>query len=304
MLKTIRRYALLVALFVAFGIAFTWLSLVSPEQRPVLAQSNLSQAQITVLILAVVFPYIGIWLTGVVGYIRLSMYARLIRGSKDGNDIKGLAAGILGVLLSLPLQSLFNTTSQVVATDDAGLGMLIRRVGTYVVIGLLLLSLHTLMKHTRVMASGARRRYVSLPWFGVVTFLVLGEVYVYFVLTNPLFENGQVSGHLAPWVVINTIVLPRLLAWYWGLHAVWNLYQYARQVPGKLYRLAFNYLAVGLGVVTLTIILLQYLQAMSAVTKLPIAGILVVVYCFLIVASAGFLLIARGGKELTKIEEV
>ena len=303
-LAALRTHYKLVGLFLLFGICYVWLSLLNPSDRPVLETTHLSQAQIIILILAVVLPYVGIWLVGLIGYARLHNYAALIRSTNDGKTIRSLSAGILGVLISLPIMSITNTLTQVMHTQHIGNPLVLRRVGMYAVIALLLWSFYTLMRSTNAMLLHIKQPYLPLPRAIAVLMMLLGGLYIYFVLTNPLFENGPVDGTLSPWLVMDTVVLPRLLAWYWGVHAVWNLYQYARIVPGKIYRLAFSYLALGVGVVTITIVLLQYLQAISAVAKLPIAMILLLVYVILVLASAGFMLLVRGGNELAKIEEV
>lgn len=299
----VRKHYKLIILFLLFAIGFVWLSLISPDNRPVLAEARLTHAQIIILILAVVLPYVGVWLVGLAGYIWLHDYASLI-GKKDGAALLRMVRGILGVLISLPIMSINNTLVTILQSRHMHNALLIRRVGLYVVIAILLWSFYTLMRSTHTMLGQLKPTYIPMPSWVVLAVMLLGGLYVYFVLTNPLFESNQTRGYLPSWVVIDTIVLPRLLAWYWGVHAVWNLYQYARAVPGRIYRLAFSYLSVGVGVVTVTIILLQYLQAISVVTTLPISVLLLIVYVFLVIASAGFMLVARGGKELAKIEQV
>lgn len=302
-LAAVRNHYKLIFLFLLFAVSYVWLSLIGPDNRPVLAETDLTHMQIVILILAVVLPYVGVWLVGLVGYIWLYGYASLI-GKEDGSALRQMARGILGVLISLPVVSINNALAQVLQSHHAQNVVLIRRIGVYFALVILLWSFYILMRSTHTMLAQLNHNYRHMPRWVVLVVMLLGGVYIYFVLTNPLFESGPARGYLPPWVVIDTIVLPRLLAWYWGVNAVWNLYQYARAVPGRIYRLAFSYLSVGVGVVTITIILLQYLQAISVVTSLPIPVLLLIVYVFLVIASAGFMLVARGGKELAKIEEV
>lgn len=294
----------LACLFSAFAAAFLWLNLLDPNKRPVLATTDLSRTQIIILILAVVIPYVGIWLVGLVGYIRLRGYTLLVKQTKDGRPITLISSGILGILLSLPVTSLFNSAAQVIQINNPTQALQIRRIGVYVGIMLLLGAFYRLMVGSRMLHDGLGKPRKPMPVLAILGFMLLGGLYIYFVLTNPLFEASTIKGHLPAWVVIDTIVLPRLLAWYWGLSAGWSLYQYSRLVSGRLYRLAFSYLAIGIAVVTLSIALLQYIQAISAVTRLPVGVILLVVYLVLVVISAGFMLLARGGKELAKIEAV
>lgn len=303
-LSALRKNYWLIALFLLLGVGYVWLSLITPTDRPVLAEAHLSHAQIVILILAVILPYISIWLVGLVGYIRLHDYAALIRKTPDGQPLKRIATSVLGVLVSLPLMSIANSTAQVLQGHHINAATQVRLVGVYAVVLLLMVSFYVLMKSTNALLAQTGQTYRYVPPAIALTVMALGGLYVYFVLTNPLFENGPVAGHLPAWLVMDTIVLPRLLAWYWGINAVWNLYQYAKIVKGKIYRLAFNYVALGLGVVMVMIILLQYLQAVSYVATLPIGAILLLVYLLLILASAGFMLVARGGNELAKIEEV
>ncbi len=302
--SNIRMSAVLLALFSVFSVAFVWLSLLNPSKRPVLVMANLSSLQISLLILAVVVPYICIWFAGLIGYLRLRSYAKLINNAQDGAPLGVVATGVLGVLLSLPIASLFSAVAQVVQPENPEQALLLRQIGAYVGIALLLWAFYQLMVGARTLLSRLSGVKRPMPKLAVLAIAALGCLYVYFVLTNPLFISGASKGHLPAWVVIDTIVFPRLLAWYWGLCAAWYLYQYAVIVPGKLYRLAFSYFATGIGVVTLSIALLQYVQAISAVALLPLGVILLVVYGILTVISAGFMLLARGGKELAKIEAV
>ncbi|CAN5408998.1 hypothetical protein BH09PAT4_BH09PAT4_01550 [soil metagenome] len=301
---TIRNHISLAGLFVLFAVAFVWLSVINPGDRPVLAETKLSDLQAVVLILAVVIPYIAIWAVGLIGYIHLGEYVKLIKKTEEGRPLRMVAGGIFGVLVSLPISSLITSGAQVLGKQHANQALQLRRVGTYLGIVILLWAFYLLMQGSRKMVESMGRPIRPLPRVAVVSYVLLVGLYIYFVLTNPLFENGPVNGHLPPWIVIDTIVLPRLLAWYWGIVAAWHLYQYAHMVPGRIYRLAFSYLAVGVGVVTLSIILLQYVQAISVVTMLPLGAIVLLVYFILIIISAGFMLLARGGRELAKIEKV
>jgi hypothetical protein len=303
-LATLRAHYALISLFIACGAAFIWLSLIGPDNRPVIIASKLTHTQVIIVLLAVVLPYVGIWLTGLLGYLRLKDYVGVVRKTLEGKSLARMTNGIFGLLISLPVMSLVSSAAQVIQDQHPTEALWLRRIGTYLVIAILLWAFYALRQSTHAMLVELGRPHRYLPRVAALIFMFLGGLYIYFVLTNSLFENGSVKGHLPPWVVIDTVVLPRLLAWFWGLHAVWNMYQYAKVLPGRIYRLAFNYLAVGVGVVTITIILLQYLQAISAVAKLNIGIILLLIYVILVLASAGFMLVARGGKELLKIEEV
>jgi len=301
---TLRTHYKLISLFVAFGVAYIWLSLIVPDNRPVLIAAKLTHTQINILLLAVVLPYVGIWLTGLLGYLRLKDYVSVLKKASDGQQLTRLANGIFGLLVSLPVMSLINTISQIIQDQHPSEALWLRRAGLYIGIAILLWAFYALRQSTHALLAEVGRPHLYLPRTAALIFMFLGGLYIYFVLTNPLFANGSAKGHLPAWVVMDTIVLPRLLAWFWGLHAVWNLYQYAKAVPGRIYRLAFNYLAVGVGVVTITLILLQYLQSLAVVAELKLAIILLLVYFILVLASAGFMLVARGGRELLKIEEV
>ena len=301
---TLRTHYKLIGLFIIFGVAYTWLSLIAPRDRPVLTASQLTHTQINILLLAVVLPYVGIWLIGLLGYLRLKDYVGVLKKASDGQSLARLANGIFGLLISLPVMSLVNTTSRVIQDQHPHEAMWLRRAGLYAVIAILLWAFYALRQSTHAMLAEIGHPHHYLPRTAALLFMFMGGLYIYFVLTNPLFESDSLKGHLPAWVAMDTIVLPHLLAWFWGLHGVWNLYQYAKAVPGRIYRLAFNYLAVGVAVVTVTIILLQYLQAISVVTELKLGIILLLVYLILVLASAGFMLVARGGRELLKIEEV
>lgn len=292
-------------LFTLMIAAYVYLIVVSASARPIFVRNNLSEVQILVLTLTVVIPYITVWVIGLAGYIWLSDYARSIRKAADGNALLQLSRGVLILLLWMPLTGLIRTFALVLAHGgSAHYASLVSHFGTYIGVALMLLTYFQLNEGAFKMLRAANIPYRVPPRRLAFAFLPLIGLYVYLVLRNPAFESGITTTPLPNWIIIDTIALPQLLAWYWGLLAIWRLYFYINKVKGKLYRLAFSYLATGLALVTATIIILQYLQALTDATQVTLKFMYLVVVALLVLIGAGFMLIVRGARALRRIEEI
>jgi drug/metabolite transporter (DMT)-like permease len=76
-------------------------------------------------------------------------------------------------------------------------------------------------------------------------------------------------------------------------------------VEGALYRDALKLLAYGLGGVFLVTILLRVLQTASdALNRLDLGGILLLLYILVFMLGIGYVLVAKGARQLQKIEEL
>jgi hypothetical protein len=89
-----------------------------------------------------------------------------------------------------------------------------------------------------------------------------------------------------------------------GLIAAFDLHVYTGKVKGLIYRKGWTQVALGIAWIIVTIIILQYISAVSArVGNMSLGWVLLLVYAILGVMAVGYILIALGAKKLMRIEE-
>jgi hypothetical protein len=150
----------------------------------------------------------------------------------------------------------------------------------------------------------------TMPSLVMIGYIAVSALYVLLVLHDPArlapTNNASVASYYQPdWLIITTLVIPRLIAWFWGLQAVINILLYRAHVKGRLYKEALNSLAIGLAGILIMTILLRSLQSLTtSLNQWSLAVILAVIYLLLIVISIGYAFIAVGAKNLQKLEEL
>jgi hypothetical protein len=107
------------------------------------------------------------------------------------------------------------------------------------------------------------------------------------------------------WLLVLTIIIPYLYAWFIGLLAAFEITVVARQAKGILYRQALRLLAGGVSVVIAGLITIQYVRSVfPSGGKLSLGLVLLLIYLVYLIVAAGFVLITLGANRLKKIEEI
>jgi hypothetical protein len=105
-------------------------------------------------------------------------------------------------------------------------------------------------------------------------------------------------------MIIGTVLVPYLLSWLFGGLAALNLRCYSRQADDLRVRTAFGRVALGLGSIILISVLVQVLVLTTSVLgKLALAPLLGIIYVLIILYGLGYVLIARGSKQLRQLAE-
>jgi hypothetical protein len=144
---------------------------------------------------------------------------------------------------------------------------------------------------------------------GIMLFFVVGGV-LYCYLTFRQFNPGSLGSTHNPyflpiWLLLLTVIIPYLYAWFVGLLAAYEITSYSQQVRGVLYKQALHLLVGGLVAVIAGSILLQYISSVDpSPGHLVLDYRLLLVVLFRIVIGIGFVLIAAGANRLKRIEEV
>lgn len=295
-------------LYVAFIVAYVTLTLSTKTDQATLTKYSLSAAQARALSLTIVIPYIFIWLIALVGYLRLRTYALLIRDSKDGKAFRTISTGVLWLCLWLPIANITRALFMYYYTLHPSATANLVRLDNY--INLVVLSLGFLYVYV---GSKQLLPLVKKPTFAPTQTIVLGYIafsalYILLTLRDPTRQFPTTAIPLATYylpdaLLMLTIIIPRLLLWFLGIQAVYNIYIFSKFVKGSIYKAALNKLALGLGAIVLATIVLRCVQSLSGVLlQMSLGVILAVVYALLLMISAGYILVAKGAKNLQKLE--
>lgn len=300
--NSMRTFSLLI-------LTFFLLLAIIPVNEAVMAQYDLTATQYRVLNFLVYLPFAGIWFTAYYGYSKLAGYARSISNTDEGSGFEALATGTGWLAWGFLLQSYTSLVLNAIASVYPNfhpsamimsnyIGMLFPLVA-FVYIGA---GARTLMQHTQHHVGVAITRNIQFA------FVALGVVYCYLIFRNLDLHTLSASNNpyfLPVWLLVLTIIIPYLYAWFMGLLAAYEILVVAKHVKGVIYRQALRLLASGVAVVIGSFIMAQYLRtAVPKTGRLSLNILLLLIYLIYLAMAAGFVLVTMGANRLKKIEEV
>ncbi|MDL2363020.1 MAG: hypothetical protein QFB86_01400 [Patescibacteria group bacterium] len=304
----LRNNKWLVSLFAVFIIIYVAQSLLHEPPHATLEKFHITATQFKLLLLTIVVPYILIWIVGLFGYLHLKSYVEIIRGSKDGEAFNSISKGVLGFVLWLPLSALAAAfAEQYYTAHPESTASLIRAVNYFNLL-VLIPAFYLAYRGSVKLTALVKGKTQALPLSISMAYIAFSALYVMLVLDDPAINGptntATVGTYYQPdWLIITTIVIPRLLMWLLGVRAARYIYEYSKRVKGMLYRDALKHLAQGLSGILLSVIVLRVYQSLSSqVGRLSLGALLVVIYILLLVISIGFIYIAKGAKNLRKLE--
>jgi hypothetical protein len=141
-----------------------------------------------------------------------------------------------------------------------------------------------------------------------MVFVLIGVAYCFLMFRR--FAGDSLGSTANPyylpfWLILVTMVIPYLYAWYVGLLAVCELVIFSKQSRGVLYQQALQQVAYGLVIVVAGSIAIQYVGSIVPSTGHLILGTsLAATYAIRLTSVVGYIMIARGALSMKKIEEV
>jgi hypothetical protein len=306
----LKRYKKLTAFFGSLVALYLLQSFIYEPNKTAETKYNLSSVQLKLVILTIIVPYIIIWIIALIGSMRLMSYADGIKKSRDGKAFHEIALGMLWFALWLPfsnvVDSFFMHYYNIHPSTTAHLTWVIN----YSNVILLFPGFILINRGSKKLLEIVKRPTNYLPQtiaFGYIAFTAL---YVLLVIHDP---TRQIPSHDVPvaayyesdWWLTFTIVIPRLIMWFLGLQAAYNIYLYRDKVKGALYRLALDNLAKGTALAVIIVIVLRFFQSLSTMmSKFGLGLVLLIVYVLLIFMALGYILIAKGAGRLQKLEDL
>lgn len=295
----------------AFSAIYILETILIPPDASSLAKFRISTTQAKFLALTFAIPVAVIWMIGSYVYAKFRDYVSSISKDKDGRAFSTISIGLLFLCLWLPISTIFSNISNYVYRMHSSWTIPLVIVNNYLNLLIVLAALALIYKGSSEMISLEQNRKASLSRYLIfIPFILISELFVFLSLNNPARQfptpDVHVAGYYLPdWLLVGTIIIPYILAFYYGFFAVLNLYIYRRKVRGVIYKDSLDNFAKGLLCIVSSIILIRYLASLStAFSNSTVKTILLIIYLLLAILLLGFILFARSVKKLEKIEKV
>ena len=294
--------------FIIAAIYFLLIALL-PANTVVMETYNLTSDQYRVLFFLVQLPYLIIWFLAFYGYAKLQQYSNSINKSPEAGDFRQITKGVRYLAFGMPLVSLVAIALNSIAVSNPRFNPSVVIAINYLSLVVPLLAYTTIRKATHGLVERAKIKYSIGGTRSIMFILILiGVAYSYFTFRMLNLDSLGASDnpyYLPAWLMITTIIIPYLYAWFSGLLAAYEMVLYSRQVPGVLYRQSMKLLSLGVVGIIAGGVGLQYLRTVMPRTgHITINDRLVWSYVFYVVLAIGFSLLIIGAIRMKKIEDV
>lgn len=288
---------------------FVGLIFIFPANKSVLKTYGLDSLEYHILYLLIALPYILVWLAASLAYARLHQYTKLLKKTPEGNDFQHITQGIKYLAFGLPLVAILTLCLNTIGNNVSDLKAASIIIINYLGLAVPLIAYSRMRKGTHGLVERAKLRFSLNDMRTIVISLVLiGVGYCYFTFKKLNLESiGSADNpyYLPAWLMITTVIVPYLYAWFSGLLAAYELVLFGRQVQGVLYRQAVRWVTSGMVGVVAGGIGLQYLRTVVPRTgHISINTALLFAFTAYVILVIGFVLLIIGASKLKKIEEV
>lgn len=301
---------ILIGILIGLAVVYLAQSLLYVPSAETLERYSVTAGQAMALKLTITIPYIIIWFIAAWGYKSLWNYTNKITGSKDAVGFQWITLGIFFLVIWLPITNILNNyTTHYYQLHPESIANMVR-INNYVHLLLLFPAFSFIYVGSKKLVSILKERVKPLPLTFMIAYIVFCALYTYITLQDParaaVVQDTQAANYYLPdWLIVTTLIIPRLIMWFLGLWAVYKIYQYTKFVKGTLYKEALRKLALGVTWVVLITIILRLFQTLSVqINQLSLGAILLIVYVILLVLCAGYVLISQGSKRLQRLEEL
>ncbi len=297
--RSLQHYVFLVVLYIFIGFLL-------PLSKATREAYNLNTTQAHVISFITVLPLFGIWFLAFYCYGLLQRYAKSIHKGREGVAFKRLSDGVMVLSWGLVIQAFASLLLNGLSDHSPALRGFSVITQNYITLAFPVIAFTLISTGTRHLLSG-KQNYASLPTTRLLLllFALIGSVYSYLVL-HLRHTNGEDGFYLPTFLLISTVVVPYLYAWFSGLIAAYDIHLYAKVTHGVLYRRSLGLLSAGLIVLIIASILLQYLNSLflTAAGYVSLSMLLLFDYLLLLGVAAGYGLMCKGIRALQKIEEI
>lgn len=297
--RTLLYYGILAVLYLV-------LSLVLPTNHAAEASYHLSSVEYHVILFFIVFPFILIWLVAFYGYSTIKSYAAIIEDTSEGIPMAHISNSLMWLAWGLPIPAVIGLVLGSVANGHPGFFSASVILTNYANLVIPVIAFHILSTGSRLWTEKENIRLsIGSTKLLVFLFVVVGSLYCYQIFHNVIGMPND-PYHLPHWLLLTTIVIPYLYAWFMGFLAAYEIWQVSNHAKGLLYQQAVRYVARGVVVTVASFIILQYYRTaiIPKTGHFSLGYVLLVTYMMLIIIALGYGLLAYGARKLKKIEEV
>lgn len=289
--------------------------LVLSVTAPITASSQalgLSALQIRLLQATIAVPFMFSWIAGMMGHKEIWKYSQNIKDKDQQIAFRRIATGIKILVLA----SIATSFVSIIRTRFTSVLPEIVPVATiainYLYVFPPLIGLWLVFDAGKSLARsvGAPKLSALRTALGLLFPLAFSALNFILTLTNvtrQLIQPGiQASYYLPDILIILTILIPSAITWIFGTLGVLQIQNYREHVKGTIFQSAISRFTLGLFTVVFASIFLQLLLALgsSRLLAFGLAGILIIVYVFVILQTLGYFLIAWGSKKLAQVEQI
>jgi len=274
---------------------------------------HLSNLAIHLLQLTLVIPIATTWFLAVFAGVRFKRYANKIGDYPDGEAINWLANGLLTlgfVSLATSLFSVFVNYQEPNTMVYRNLRIESNILGVLAIAAVFLLIYRGSRRLLKLIDRPDSETDVRTRLIATILTVILTASYAASLFTDAYRSSTpdalkHTSFYMSDAWLFFVILIPTVIVWAIGSQAMANLIVYQANVKGTTYRQVFKQLSVGLTLVLSIYILMTILTTISQfLIGASLKSVLIFLYIFIIVYASGFIIIARGANNLSKIEEV
>jgi hypothetical protein len=269
---------------------------------------HLSSINRLLLQASVAIPVLLIWLTAIRGAMSFKRYATLLANDIEAPAMNWIANGLIWLVAYIVLLALvgqlpayaMHTSWQDMAIETKNHAPM---VAAFIGFACLFQGSRKLQQVTPFSIQTNKTRWLLIGLSGASALFAVTFLGGYNAVTN---QPRLIPAYAAsPTILLFTLILPYIGAWFLGLLASLNIHYYARKVSGSLYRRALQDLVRGITGVITFITVLQILVLMGpSIATLGLGSILILLYCLLVLYGIGFWLVSQGAQRLARIEVV
>jgi hypothetical protein len=262
---------------------------------------HLSVVLILVLGLTIVGLLLLAWWFGFYAWLELDRYTKRLPKEEGRRTYGRMATGVWFLVTGLILSSLMSAAKPLYA-GDVGVATVITQVNYYTIIifpflGFMWLRIGS--RHLAVSAQAMMSVRSKLVTVGPPV-LLLAMFYVFLAATNSAPDTEVLQSGPTGFLVLPTNIILVVGSWVLGLLAALNIERATHR--GESARLVRPLAKLYNGILTMTgaFIVLDALMSLgnTRLQALPVGVIVLLIYGFIGVVALGFLIVARGAREL------
>lgn len=307
--KTINYTNRAIGSFVVLAAIYFILIFILPTSKAIIAHHLLSPYEYRVATALVGIPTVAVWFAAFWGYAKIQEYSHAIRKSTEGKYFKLLTHGLGWLAWGLPFVSIVTLTLEHTAIRYQSFEPTSIVLSNYVALVIQLIAFYVIATAASGMVGEARPSLSLSSARVLLLFFLTGGVLFCFLAFRNVYILGQPTTanayHLPVSLVIITLIIPYLYAWFIGLQSVYEIYLYTMTMNGKLYRRKLRLVVLGLVLLIISYVAIQFLNVVmprngALIFDARLFSIIVV----RVIEGLGFLTLAIGATQLLKIEEV